>query len=619
MDSWGDIIGGMRRFLTILGLAVCLAATGACLPAPTGREWGRADLRWLEEADATTPVIDPLTGCPCGVNGLPPAADILAVYTHTNEMTQDIRVDLLDINPGDDYHVIFYLRDNRSFSQSPLEIDLSSNGAVHTSSQAQGAPVIWPRVFQNFELDTVTVSINRFLLGNHFHLDVATYTANTQTPVDEAHNVQSDGLPPTVQAPFLLAFWDSFPADTPAQALRRWDGAHTGPMGGRDGLRYLLEAAKQTGIPLTLLDLKNPSSLAGLSYLDVLGTIRSMSENGQLILPEVVYAQPADISLAFSRKAADGFDLPPSPFIYDPHNQVQTGYTGKFTNTLTDNSHISISGGIRFIPSPSYSVDATEGGPSLRVRRALVAALLSPDPADLVVLGGSLPNSTWGQADMAEPTLKWLAGHPWIKPLNSDDLMAFPTVAGKFIFPKAASEPSPLLAELRSAPHNQASELAWQIYLKLNEPTDILNLEAIRANYLSQVNDLLSAAHWAENPVKEEDCSNELQEGGGKGCILSNQSYFAVLEPGGGRLTTLFYKDSAGVHQLIGPTSQFAVGLSDASEWDPHKGEFADPTVIPGAFADARETWTNYIPAVTGSGITFTSPDGKTGQDFPVD
>ena len=35
----------------------------------------------------------------------------------------------------------------------------------------------------------------------------------------------------------LLAFWDTLPASTPIQLLRRWDGAHTGPYGQRHGLK----------------------------------------------------------------------------------------------------------------------------------------------------------------------------------------------------------------------------------------------------------------------------------------------------------------------------------------------------------------------------------------------
>jgi hypothetical protein len=62
---------------------------------------------------------------------------------------------------------------------------------------------------------------------------------------------------------------------------------------------------------------------------------------------------------------------------------------------------------------------------------------------------------------------------------------------------------------------------------------------------------------------------------------------------------------------LVGPSSQFAVGLSDPSEWHPERGEVADPGVTPGAFADNTDTWTNYNAVVISEGIIFTSPDGS--------
>ena len=87
---------------------------------------------------------------------------------------------------------------------------------------------------------------------------------------------------------------------------------------------------------------------------------------------------------------------------------------------------------------------------------------------------------------------------------------------------------------------------------------------------------------------------------------------FAILEPAGARLTEFFNFDaSSGPHQLVGSSSQFAVGLSDPSEWHPERGEAADPSVIPGAFTDDTETWATYTPTVIADGITFTNRDGS--------
>jgi hypothetical protein len=92
---------------------------------------------------------------------------------------------------------------------------------------------------------------------------------------------------------------------------------------------------------------------------------------------------------------------------------------------------------------------------------------------------------------------------------------------------------------------------------------------------------------------------------------LANQNYFAILDPSGARLINFFYLDNAGPHQLVGPSSQFTVGLSDPSEWQPERGEAADPSVIPGAFADDAEAWLQYEPGITADGIVFASPEGS--------
>ncbi len=572
----------------------CLLATAGCLPQPLSSPWVAADLRWVGGAQAVTP-----------------ATDILAVYTHTSALTVEIRVDLLDINPGDQYSFRLSLWDNRSFYQEPLVIDLSSNGAVQTRN-GNGRPAIWPRVIQNYGLDTIAISLNRFLIGNRYRMDVATYTTEAPLiPADEAQGILSDGQPPAARAPALLAFWDTFPAETPAQALRRWDGAHTGPLGGRDGLKFILDGSRQYKIPVALLDLKTPASLAALDYVGAMAQVRYMNEHGLLILPEAAYAEPGDVSLSLSRRSANGFGLLASQYVYDPASNIHRSSAAQFIS-LPDASHLVLTEGKRLIPLPSEdAVEATEDGPSLEVRRALVKAMLSTDPGDLVVLGGSLPRSLWGQADMAQPTFEWLAAHPWIKAFNGDDLMTFPA-GGKYSTPPAlVPQASTWLEALRSAPLNAASESAWQTYLSLNAPTNDLQLKALRADYLGQVGELLAAARWAESPSVQSDCEDDLDGDGQTECVLSNESYFAILDPSGARLANLFHVDVNGVHQLVGPTSQFAVGLSDPSEWKPEQGEAADPSVIAGAFADASDTWVRYTADITPGSIRFTSPDGS--------
>ncbi len=588
--------------LGLLGMICLLIPAAACVSSPVlprlNPAWSFSDLRLLDPPDAPTP-----------------STDILAVYTRTNLWSVEIRVDLLDINPGDQYVLKLAVWDERDFSQQPLSIDISSSGQARTGGQPAGGPVIWPRVVQDFSLDTITVSINRSFISEKFRVDVATYTTGPEMLADEAHNLRSDARLSGEPAPLLLAFWNTYPATTPTLALRRWAGAHTGPLGGRHGLKYILDGAGTYQVPVALLDLKNPASLAALDFMGMIPRIKNMLAQGLLILPDEAYSQPAGVALDTSRRAVAGFGLSSSQFVYAPSSDPSSfttipGYHLSFAR-LADSTHMGITGGRRLIPLPSgEALEATAGGPSLDVRRSLVATALSPDPADLVVLGGDLPNSTWGDTEMAGPTFAWIAAHPWIKPLAGRDLLNFPAQA--LPLPPAPTTANPAwLDELRAAPDNAATRSAWETTLTLSAPTQDAKLAALQTAYLGQVGELLAAAHWANSPAPRIDCREDLNADGQPECILADRQYFAVLETAGARLTQFFFLDANGPHQWIGPSSQFAVGLSDSSEWNPGLGEAADPGVIPGAFTDDSQTWAEYASSLLPDGISFTSPDGS--------
>ncbi|MFH1524276.1 MAG: hypothetical protein ABIF04_04875 [Chloroflexota bacterium] len=598
----------LPRFVLVLLAVFCLLLINSCSWQPVYRPWVYADLRLLDPLDGSTP-----------------ATDILAVYTRTTDLSVDIRVDLLDINPSDKYTLELSFWDIGDFYRDPLTIEISSSGAVHTTGIGNGKPVIWPRVIQDFGLDTITISLNQAFIGGRYHFDVSTFTTDPVSLADEVRDIRSDAQPPVTRAPLLLAFWDDFPATTPAQALRRWDGAHTGPLGGRHGLKHILDSAVQYNLPVVLLDIKNPASLAVLNFMGHLSQLQSLDKRGLLILPDVAYNEPADMALDFSQRAATGFGLPISQFVYAASSSdtlaswgqsLIPGYRAQFLS-LTDRSHLAYSGGTRLIPLPAANeVEATEDGPSLEVRQALVKTALSSDPADLAVLGGSLPDSTWGDSDMAYPTFEWIASHPWIEPLDGDSLLVFP-VGERYTVPEPnLPESSPWLAALRSAPENAITESAWQTYLTLAASATDTQLRALQEKYLGQVGELLAAARWAEAPLSRIDCAEDLDADGESECILANQNYFAILDPSGARLTNFFYLDDTGPHQLVGPSNQFTVGLSDPSEWRLDSGEAADPSVIPGAFADAADTWVQYTPSITADGILFTSPDGSRVKTF---
>ena len=433
------------------------------------------------------------------------------------------------------------------------------------------------------------------------------------SPDDVAANISPNGKALTSRAPAFIAFTDSFPAATPAQTFRRWDGAHTGPTGERHGLKHVLDAARGYGIPIALVDLKTPSSLATLDFLGVTGDLRQMTKDGLLILPDAAFSEPVDAALDSSRRAAKGFNLPASPFVYSASGDLMSGARAQFAH-LPDAAHLSRSGGTRLLPLPTDSVvpQATTDGLSLNLRQALMAAALSTDPSDLVTLGGSLPNSTWGDSDMAGPTFAWLAAHPWVHVLDGRDLMSFPVGASGL--PSASPATSDIfLSGLEAAPDNAIAESAWQTYLTLTAPVSDERLRALQLNYLGQVGTLTAASHWADQPYTLFECSADYDNDLRPECILANGSYFAVVETDGARLTHLFY----GEHQLVGPTAQFAIGLSDPSVWGALPGDAADPGQIMGAFLDADQPFDPYTTSWPTPGtLALTSEDGSRVKTF---
>lgn len=610
----------MKRPILVIALLPLLLAIGCAVPPTSDRPWSYADLRALLPAgDAPTP-----------------ATDILAVYTRTAGTDLEIRIDLLDVSFTDDATLDVFLTDDGNFAEHPLVIHIPAQGLAQAFQAGVSSAEVQPRVVRNPWLDTVTIRLNRTAVSKRYRFDVYTYNGQSPAAADEARGITSDGAPPETQAALLLAFWDTLPATTPAQALRSWDGAHTGPNDGRHGLKLILDAAEQNQIPVTLLDLKTPASLAALNYLGGTAQLRRMAERGLLILPDAAYGSPAAVALNFSRRAAAGFGLPASQFVFSPFSEVQSSYLAQFV-PLSDATHASHSGGTRLFPLPAAdAVQATDQGPSLDVRRELVAAALSADPFRLVVLGGDLPRSTWGSADQAAASFAWIAAHPWIRVLSSQDLLTFPvsgqqaallpssrpaafpvyTVDGKATGWDSARLQSLLLSKLQSEPRSSLTDLAWQAYLTLTAPTPDAGLQALRAQYLWQIRMLLAASQWAEHPSDEVQCPAFTGDSPQTECLLANDRFFAVLEPEGARLTYLFYLDPSGAHELIAPTAQFTVGLSDPSEWKPENGEAADPQGIPGAFTDDSGTWTLYRSATAPHAILFTSPDGRRGKTY---
>ena len=674
----------MRSRLIIL-LALLLSACSWRTPESHTNRWTYADLRILSAPNIAEPT-----------------SDLIAIYTRVTEADLQIRLDFFDLTFETDYD-LYLAVDTQPGGTESLPVDaapglawdalicLPAAGAPQLltydplTGLSEENPQLLPRIVRDPWNDFVVVSLNRNLIlprqgdgvtveppPHRFGVQAFLTKAGSPRVVDQLSPVRSDELAPP-PAHLLLAFWNTFPAYTPAQALRRWDGAHTGPFGGRHGLGALLTAARHAGVPVALLDLKSPPALSALDYIGALPLIRNMGSQHLLILPEAlpgfpVYtdrgstpedsnpADPAnrtspvgtftlpgelsDRAAGYSRQTALGFGLPASQMLYAPRlpEEPISGYPIIFSAVDGDRPIRRHAGTVIPLARPSADPQATPEGLSLDIRgRLLSNAMASQKGANtLLILGGSLPNSAWGSPQSAAASMAYIASHPWIQPLDDRDLVsALPAVrtgpaggdpsalgsAQSTIGAPAGLNGSPISTGAKEA--NPAGRAAWDAYQALfaSLPPNPPQLPELRSLYAGEIGNLLTAASWAQAPEARASCDSDSDQDGEIECILASENYFAVFETKGARLAYLFVKDgttgqATAIHQLIGPSSQFLAGLSDATAWDLASGVAADPGAMMGAFSDAQRTWELYQASIEPGRILFTSVDGTVRKTF---
>ena len=575
------------------------------------------------------------------------SADILAIYWRNISLEQDpniigrlfpylqedqrsqIRLDFLDL-PIQGEVDTYILLDHKAGGTFELPLDttaeiewdtlisISASGVIH-ALDTKGNPRrdIEIQLYREPVLDTITIDLNADVL-NHgaagsLQGQVFTTGAGSKTILDHSDPF-SNANPPPGQAQDLFTFWDVFPAYTPAQTLRRWDGAHTGPLGGRHGLYNLLRTARNQKVPLVLLDLKAPTSLSALDYGEGLELVRKMIAEGTILIPDWLPPSPLPDKLQAklvetTRGPGTAFGLPASHAIYTPtSDNLPAGYPVIFTQAAANqSSNKDEFENIRPLPRKGNTVialpvnipsdQATLDGPSISLRRALIENAITNTKAikhtEILVLGGDLPGSTWGEPQRARATYEYLRAHPWISTLDENALATLQPGSGvtppQGIIPADAREYK-IIHDLMNAPEGQLSQAALQAYLALKSPfpSSSAELEALRENYLGGVSMLLAAAVWESEPYRGTDCSRDLDLDGEAECILASETVFAILEPDDGSLVYAFARTDTGTHQFLGPSHQFVVGLSDASTWDLSAGLKADPAVIAGAFADSN-------------------------------
>jgi hypothetical protein len=638
-------------------LAVVLTAT-SCTPAPEASplpEWRYSDLRGLDAAEAPNP-----------------AFDILAIYTRSQGEHWSIRLDLLDSSPTPDFDLYLAL-DSQPGGSSSLPIQAETSFAwdtllvipAHGALQALEAS-LQPlrgtrlRVLRDPVMDTLDIRFQQPQaprLG--FRVQAFLTPAGSDSPVDEIGPVRSDGPTPD-PAQALFVFWNTFPAYTPAQALRRWDGAHTGPLGGRHGLYNLLRAVRNTGTPVVLLDLASPEALSALDYAGGVPLVQRLQEQGLLLLPQVLpgfsstaplvssQALPAPLAARAqqdSRQAALQVGLKPSPFLFAPLGLADTGGIEGLVFTPQSHSPLDAETGLpayatvyrngqgRVLLIPGYygeqaaAPQATRLGPTLETRRALIeAALANAESASpVLVLGGNLPLSTWGDPQAARESLQYLAAHPWIHILNAYDLLsASPsglTDSDAEITPLLPlSSLQPYIDQLVDSPPGPLNKLIWQSYRALLAPLypAPASLAELRAQYAGQLGVLLAAQDWALHPSQLSDCSRDLDGDGQAECVLASQHVYSVYEIQPGLLAYLFVRTSQQVHQVVAPSSQLVTGLSDPTQWQPGRGLRSDPDVIPGAFFERSPSGLTFSASPSPGALRLSATSGGLEKTFSL-
>lgn len=641
-----------RSWKTFLPLCLGLLFLSACapheLPAPFGA-WQYTDVKVLDDdgISHTEELSSP---------------DLLALYLRESEQEIQLRLDFFDLaqTPNFDLHLAFdtvaggikiphLAQTNFAWD---IRISITASGRINVlDDQGNSIPQAQVQVFRDPSLDYLTVSVSKEALpmGLPEFQVLAWLTAPGSAHIlDSLPVAYSAGRPPQ-PVNLLMAFSDCFPAYTPAQALRRWDGAHTGPSGGRHGLYNLLRISANFQIPVVLLDLYNPTSLSALNYMGKLEEVSNLIAAGFVIAPQyapTILASPGiepasqvqHALFSANQEWASNFGIRQPLLLYSPSGYIPPDSQARivFVPRMSDDSVYKVTTLVQpqrrrdrvviSLPENSAVPQASVAGPGNEFKQMLVDAMLETQASapgngsNLAALGGSLPASNWGDPQAARAALRYLAARPWLNFLDENELLTLrgQPNPGKLLQGASQYQPDHSLVELwqaiESAPPNQLSQAAQQVFLAAANPVypQAQELGILRQIYLKHTWIILAAAEWGEHPHLETSCSVDLDRDGAPECLFANNYLYAVFSKESGALTHLFYRGpglaplQSNLHQIIGPSSQIISGLSEPSSWNLAAGYGADPAVISGAFDTPGKP---YDASTLSDGIVFAASD----------
>jgi hypothetical protein len=613
-----------------------------------------------------------------------PSSELIAVTLQQLDETTLLTVDFLDLRIDDPPYLILeidpWLGDTSPglpsryeklrLKLTPTAIEALGTGSA-TDSMEGSIRADW-----DFTLDQVRIllPVDPSASPLPWSVKISAY--------DQGSSIASDSLGPVLtdaheirRAKLLLVFWNAFRGETPALALRSWNGAHSGPAGERFGLVYLLDAASRHSIPINLLGINSPSSLSGLDFLGKLDRIDELLRAGLISLPTALPedyslgSQPAaitqrlirdrqEIATAYGISKTDWLALDsPSLSAGDLQQTAELGYRGLIVpiyNAAPGELTVwsAQERGVLVVAMPRTDTDLSigeDGGLSIAWRRALIEAALSPGNQDLVVLGGSLPKTFWGDPQRVQNAFAWIAAHPWIDTLKLDELtraslpvLQRPQDAGAPSDVPEANLASALLLD-GSGQRNYLDQMALNLYARATsrrvcidesdprwddawaacarEPVEDLN--QLRRLALADAWLLNYAAEWGRETACQSGQETgrsewaDLDHDGQIEAILWNKTYLAVFDPLGGRLSALFTcLPGHEVTSIIAPQATRVIGLSYPSLWDFKQGgivEWADP-LLAGAYVFSDAVDQVYELQLIGSRVQIVHPQ----DDFRI-
>ena len=570
----------MSKFIYIAGILLSII-TLSSLPSVFAEddesilEWLYSDVRWIDTVDES----------------VPPNQDLIAVYNRLSRSMISFRLDLLEVTAEQDYDIYIYVDSQPGVNTSEQPntevweylIYVPSTGNNTITSGFHNNVVRNPiRIFRDIDQNIVEITVSNLNLeiaasGSRYWV-VITRSDNARV-VDDTGPVLVGGTPPPpINIGFV--FWNAIDGATPSEVLRSWAGAHAGPVSSRHGLLYLLEAASFWKFPVAICGLKTPRALSNFKYLQVTDYLQNVEDLGLLVIP------------AFCDR-----------FFHLINTDFPVGSQASGIDMVDFIKHISAGN--------------------------------DPGRTGITWIGGDFSRSVLGSPEISANFFAYLARHPWIRVyrfINNPDYHrtspALLSSASQTIPLTTMGVPIPssltvaeLQAIVRSAlarsPDNLVTDMAWSAYQEILV-SDRSNLVLARGSYLSQVGHLLAAAQWVDRPQTNNSCDQDIDWDGQAECIISSETLFTTFEMDGGTLLFAFSLNSNGVHQIIGPTTQFDVMLSDASAIDDQKGIIGDPGQIYGAFADAYNNWQVYSPVISSGLLELISADHVTSKLFTI-